>query len=64
MAVLHRFRTKRGLISKRITPLGAIRAQCLECMGWDPGEVTVCQSSTCSLFPFRFGSDPGRKKGK
>ena len=46
-----------------LTFRSAIRAFCLECMGWSPEEVKNCTSITCPLFPFRLGHDPS-KKGK
>lgn len=65
-------------MSKKPTPLSAIRSQCLSCMGghedgytdtrgkWCPpyrpvGLVRDCPSKDCSLYPFRFGTDPRRK---
>ena len=61
MATLHTFRTKTGMQTRRISPLRAIRLQCLECVCWQAKEVELCQSPNCSLFPFRFGTDPGRR---
>ena len=40
-----------------ITPMKAIRLQCLECLGI-ASEVQKCTRPQCSLFPFRFGHRP------
>lgn len=40
-----------------ITPMKAIRLQCLECLG-TAYEVQKCSRPQCSLFPFRFGHRP------
>ncbi len=44
-----------------ITPLKAIRYQCLECVCWSASEVKRCTSKICSLYPYRFGKVPGHK---
>ena len=36
-----------------LTPLTAIRAHCLECVGFVRKEVELCTSVLCPLFPFR-----------
>jgi hypothetical protein len=46
---------------KRITPLKAIRAHCLECMGGSAKEVKRCNIPDCSLYEFRFGHNPSLK---
>jgi hypothetical protein len=40
----------------------AIRAKCLDCVGWMPSEVAACVSVRCPLWPFRMGENPLRKK--
>lgn len=35
-----------------------IRAKCLDCCGYEPGEVRKCVSFTCPLWPFRMGMNP------
>jgi len=50
-------------IKTRLTPIRAIRFQCLECCGFSQREVMKCQSELCSLFPFRFGNAHTGKKG-
>ncbi len=44
-----------------LTPLKAIRYQCLECMGFSAFEVKKCTSPLCQLFPFRQGKVTGHK---
>lgn len=40
------------------SPLKAIRAFCVLCMGCQPREVGKCQAFECVLYPFRFGRNP------
>lgn len=35
------------------SPAAAIKAQCLECVGWDRNEVRLCTCPACSLYPYR-----------
>lgn len=44
-----------------LTPLKAIREKCLDCSGWKPKDVRYCWAKDCSLYPYRFGSNPKRK---
>ncbi|MBT6048901.1 MAG: hypothetical protein HOG49_19055 [Candidatus Scalindua sp.] len=44
-----------------LSPLKAIRFQCLECMGYSACEVRNCTGNLCSLYPFRLGKVPGHK---
>ena len=44
------------------SPLKAIRAKCLNCCCDQPGEVKNCTSTSCSLYDFRMGKNPFRKK--
>ena len=46
---------------KKLTPLKAIRAKCLDCSAWQPSEVRRCSDLTCPLFSYRFGKNPNRK---
>jgi hypothetical protein len=39
----------------------AIRAKCLDCCCWQPGEVAQCTAVHCPLWPFRMGDNPFRK---
>lgn len=50
-----------GLSIKRLSPLKAIRAKCLDCMVYQPKEVRLCDAVDCSLHSFRFGKNPNRK---
>lgn len=40
-----------------MTPLKAIRAKCLDCVG-TAQEVRLCATSKCPLHPYRFGKRP------
>ena len=44
------------------SPLKAIRANCLQCVGGSAYEVRTCTAKNCYLFPFRFGKNPYTKK--
>lgn len=44
------------------SPLKAIRANCLQCVGGSAYEVKTCTAKNCYLFPFRFGKNPYTKK--
>lgn len=44
-----------------LTPIKAIRANCIECSSNQPKEVRECQVVNCALFPYRFGKNPKRK---
>jgi len=62
--IKHTFR-KNGdcaLQTCNLTPIKAIRFQCIECMGFQVLEVAECTSKLCPLFPFRMGRahTPGR----
>lgn len=46
-----------------LTPLKAIRQNCLDCMNGNANEVKLCPSVKCPLFPFRFGKNPNIKGG-
>ena len=41
-----------------MTPLKAIRANCLDCCGSSPKEVRLCPREKCPLYPYRFGHRP------
>jgi len=45
---------------KRLTPIKAIRAKCLDCSGFQPSEVRRCEIAECTLFPYRLGKNPNR----
>ena len=41
-----------------LTMAKAIRAKCLDCVCWQPGEVAACPTTKCPLHPYRFGHRP------
>ena len=43
----------------KASPRAAIKAHCLECMGWVRAEIPVCTSTACPLYAYR----PYRSKG-
>ena len=45
---------------KRLTPVKAIRAKCLDCSGFQPSQVRNCDITECPLFPYRLGKNPNR----
>ena len=60
--IKHEIRSKDGGTSEvSLTPIKAIRCQCIECMGFVTSEVKGCASPLCSLFPYRLGKVPGHK---
>ena len=44
-----------------ITPLKAIRMNCLDCSGYKAIEVKNCVILDCPLYQYRFGKNPKRK---
>ena len=46
---------------KKLTPINAIRVKCIECSGGSKKEVAHCHIDDCSLYPYRFGTNPNRK---
>lgn len=62
MAIEHTFRVawdegkgKEIFATKRLTPIKAIAAHCLECVAFVRIEVERCTSPKCALYPFRLG---------
>lgn len=47
---------------KALSPLKAIRAKCLDCSCGQPSEVKLCPIEGCTLFFYRFGKNPNRKR--
>ena len=47
-----------------LTPIKAIRAFCLECVGHQAGAVRTCADVLCPLWPYRMGTDPGRERAE
>lgn len=43
-------------------PLDAIYEKCLDCSVYDEKEVKLCACTSCSLWPFRFGTNPYHRK--
>ena len=48
---------------KRLTPLRAIRAKCLDCSAGQRSEIRNCLIIDCPLYLYRFGKNP-KKKGQ
>jgi hypothetical protein len=46
---------------KRLTPLKAIRAKCLDCCCQQANEVRLCTVKGCPLYDYRMGKNPNRK---
>lgn len=42
----------------RKTPLQSIRERCLDCCGFKPSEVRLCEAVNCPSWPFRAGTHP------
>lgn len=47
--------------ARATSPLRAIRASCVLCMGAQPKEVAKCTAVTCPLHKFRDGKNPYQK---
>jgi len=45
----------------KLTPLKAIRQNCLECVGNSCKEVRECDKLDCPLYSYRMGKNPNRK---
>ena len=43
---------------KRLTPIKAIRAKCLDCCCGNQNEVKLCPINDCPLYPYRLGKNP------
>jgi hypothetical protein len=65
MAIKHTIRVNGFGRTKEVslTPIKAIRWQCLECMGFQSAEIPKCTALLCPLFPFRMGNAHSGKKG-
>lgn len=50
--------------ARATSPLRAIRAFCVLCMGAQPREVAHCTAKDCVLFPFRDGKNPFQKRNR
>lgn len=47
---------------KKITPIKAILAKCLECSAGQVSEIRNCLIPTCQLYPYRMGHRPKADK--
>jgi hypothetical protein len=47
-----------GNVRTALTPLRAIRNNCLSCCNGSKSEVALCPARSCSSWPFRFGHKP------
>jgi hypothetical protein len=45
---------------KKLTPMRALRAKCLDCCCNQKKEVNLCPSKDCSLWLYRLGKNPNR----
>lgn len=45
-------------MTRKMTALVAIRAKCMDCTGWQMGEVRECPARQCPLWGYRFGKSP------
>lgn len=43
---------------KKMTPMKAIRAKCLDCCCGSRKEVRLCAATECAIWPYRFGKRP------
>ena len=50
--------------ARATSPLRAIRAFCVLCMGAQPKEVARCTATRCTLFKFRAGKNPYQRHTK
>lgn len=61
MAITQKIRTKNGFETITMTPMKAIRKNCLECVGWMYSEVAKCEIETCCFYQYRLGRKPDQK---
>ena len=47
---------------KRLSPIKAIKAKCLDCCCGNRNEVKECVITDCSLYPYRLGKNPYIKR--
>ncbi len=60
--IRHEIRSKDdGTKTVLLSPIRAIRFNCLECVCWSASEVKHCTSKLCPLYLYRFGKVPGHK---
>ena len=47
-----------------LSPLKAIRQKCLDCCCWSSREVSLCTTTKCPLYEYRFGKQPESMRHK
>lgn len=47
---------------KRLTPMRAIRAKCMDCCCGQEREIRFCPMEDCPLWIFRFGKNPNIRR--
>jgi hypothetical protein len=52
---------KRRYKMKNLSPLKAIRSNCLQCSCGSIREIKHCIITDCPLYPYRLGKNPNRK---
>jgi len=46
----------------KTSPLKAIKSHCIDCCGGSANEVKLSQCDPCNLKPYKFGTNPYRKR--
>lgn len=49
------------IMKKKLTPLKAVRKNCLDCNAGSAYEVRICEENDCPLWIYRFGKNPARR---
>jgi hypothetical protein len=49
------------MIQRKLTPMKAIKQNCIDCSGGSPKERKNCIVVGCPLYVYRFGKNPNRK---
>lgn len=50
-------------VAGKASPRGAIKAFCLECVGWSRADVRACTAPACPLYPYRPFQGDGPSEG-
>jgi hypothetical protein len=45
-------------MTKKLTPIRAIRAKCLDCSAGQYIEIKLCPVKECALYPYKMGKRP------
>ena len=61
MTVGSQYRVSKKQVIEMKTPMRAIKAHCIECMGSVKSEVKFCTSPNCNLYQYRLGKNPNAK---